>query len=65
MVRRLSVCIKRDVHALTFAGITYTVHRNFKHIILAAYEWLSENFQDGDVIYIFGKPLASVVFSVP
>ncbi|KAK7442728.1 hypothetical protein VKT23_015975 [Stygiomarasmius scandens] len=27
---------------------------NFKKIVLSAYEWLSENYQDGDRIFFFG-----------
>ena len=28
--------------------------RNFERIVHAAYEWLSENYQPGDRIYLFG-----------
>jgi hypothetical protein len=28
--------------------------RNFERTILAAYQWLSDNYQSGDCIYLFG-----------
>jgi uncharacterized protein (DUF2235 family) len=38
-----------------FTHISHTIQRNFKQKVLAAYEWLSENFQQGDRIYILGS----------
>ena len=29
--------------------------RNFEHIIIGAYRWLSENYTDGDCIFLFGE----------
>ena len=35
--------------------------RNFKKIVLAAYQWLSENYQDGDRIFLFGEECTSPI----
>jgi uncharacterized protein (DUF2235 family) len=61
MVRKVSPCVIYDVCSLVFTNITFTINRNFKQIVLAAYGWLSENFQEGDLIYIFGMLLVPVV----
>lgn len=29
--------------------------RNFETIVLKAYRWLSENYEEGDCIYLFGN----------
>jgi uncharacterized protein (DUF2235 family) len=31
---------------------------NFEAIVLKAYRWLVENYQDGDRIFLFGKTIA-------
>ena len=36
---------------------TYYLLRNLKRIILDAYRWLSENYKDGDLIFLFGEHL--------
>jgi hypothetical protein len=54
MVSRLSTYVMRPTSSFVFIDIPRIIYRNFKQIVLAAYEWLSENYQDGDLIYIFG-----------
>jgi uncharacterized protein (DUF2235 family) len=44
------VALLQPVHIL----IPFTV-RDFDKTILAAYRWLSDNYEDGDCIYLFGK----------
>jgi hypothetical protein len=31
--------------------------RNFERVVLAGYRWLSDNYVDGDKIFLFGKEL--------
>jgi hypothetical protein len=40
--------------------------RNFERVILAGYRWLSDNYVDGDRIFLFGKrlPLTSPQISL-
>jgi hypothetical protein len=35
--------------------ISLLSYRNFKKIVLNAYQWLSENYRPGDRIYLFGE----------
>ncbi len=35
-----------------------TFPRNFKSKVLSAYQWLVENYQDGDRIFLFGENCA-------
>ena len=39
---------------VTLRTVTYLTSRNFERIIHAAYKWLSENYQPGDRIFLFG-----------
>ena len=39
------------------------VRRNFKEKVLKAYEWLSENYEPGDRIFLFGHPSSFWKFS--
>jgi hypothetical protein len=43
--------------ALPFASTDNAggIYRNFEKIVIAAYRWLSENYQEGDRIYLFGE----------
>ncbi|KAF8531973.1 hypothetical protein JB92DRAFT_2845839 [Gautieria morchelliformis] len=34
--------------------IDFAIARKFEKIVIAAYRWLSQNYQDGDRIYLFG-----------
>ena len=40
------------------------VCRNFKEKVLRAYQWLSENYERGDRIFLFGHPSSFWKFSV-
>ena len=33
----------------------YTINRNFEKTLQAAYRWLSDNYEDGDTIFLFGQ----------
>ena len=39
------------MHLLTVS----IIHRNFEKTVQAAYQWLSDNYEDGDCIFLFGK----------
>ncbi|KAF8463802.1 hypothetical protein JB92DRAFT_2838851 [Gautieria morchelliformis] len=38
---------------------------NFAKVVIAAHRWLSQNYQDGDRIYLFGEPQDSTWFDDP
>ena len=42
--------------SLSISYFHFTVHsfRNFERTILAAYRWLSDNYEEGDCIFLFG-----------
>ncbi|KAL0960508.1 hypothetical protein HGRIS_005546 [Hohenbuehelia grisea] len=45
----LSYAVQRIDHT-----VDMMIAWNFKRIVLSAYQWLSENYQDGDCIFLFG-----------
>ena len=51
------------VHTL-ISDFLFHYLRNFKKIVLAAYQWLSENYEDGDRIFLFGAECTSPVLKL-
>jgi uncharacterized protein (DUF2235 family) len=46
-------CVESSPSGLC-SPFTACLFRNFERTILAAYRWLSDNYQSGDCIYLFG-----------
>ena len=40
--------------SISYSHFTAHSFRNFERTILAAYRWLSDNYEDGDCIFLFG-----------
>lgn len=53
------------LHQINFGLTTTPGYRSFENVIIAAYEWLSENYRQGDRIFLFGKSssLCTLVFA--
>ena len=43
------------IYSAFHASSKYFIYRNHKRITLSAYQWLSENYVEGDRIYLFGE----------
>ena len=41
--------------SMTYSHFTAYSFRNFERTILAAYRWLSDNYEEGDCIFLFGR----------
>jgi uncharacterized protein (DUF2235 family) len=42
-----------------FIGDDLILGRNLHKVIMASYRWLSDNYQDGDRIFLFGEIFSS------
>ena len=36
-------------------NFNFELFRNFERTVLAAYRWLSDNYEEGDCIFLFGE----------
>ena len=47
-------CVESSLSIISCSQFTSYPSRNFERTILAAYQWLSDNYEPGDCIFLFG-----------
>ena len=47
-------CVESSLSIISCSQFTSCSFRNFEQPILAAYQWLSDNYEPGDCIFLFG-----------
>ena len=47
--------------SISYSHFTTHSFRNFEKTILAAYRWLSDNYEEGDCIFLFGALVQYVI----
>ena len=56
-------CVNWSI-SISYPHFTAHSFRNFEKTILAAYRWLSDNYEEGDCIFLFGALEQNVIYAL-